>query len=71
MRYSNVVVNLIGRDWETINYKFDDVHCEGARIIARCARQAGVEKLVHFSSLNVAEIPKGLPHFIFVIINPW
>lgn len=33
--YSNVVVNLVGRDWETKNFKFNDVHVEGARNIAR------------------------------------
>lgn len=36
VKYSNVVVNLVGRDWETKNFKFDDVHVEGARNIARC-----------------------------------
>lgn len=35
VRYSNVVVNLVGRNWETRNFSFDDVHVEGARRIAR------------------------------------
>lgn len=35
IKYSNVVVNLVGRDWETKNFKFDDVHVQGARNIAR------------------------------------
>lgn len=35
IKYSNVVVNLVGRDWETNNFKFDDVHVDGARRIAR------------------------------------
>lgn len=35
IKYSNVVVNLVGRDWETKNFKFNDVHVEGARNIAR------------------------------------
>lgn len=35
IKYSNVVVNLVGRDWETKNFKFDDVHVQGARMIAR------------------------------------
>lgn len=35
VKYSNVVVNLVGRDWQTKNFSFNDVHVEGARRIAR------------------------------------
>lgn len=35
MKYSNVVVNLVGSQWETRNFKFDDVHVDGARLIAK------------------------------------
>lgn len=58
MKYSNVVINLIGRDWETKNFDFDAVHVKGARRIARLARESGVEKLIHFSSLNVSPNPQ-------------
>uniref|UniRef100_U5EV20 NADH dehydrogenase [ubiquinone] 1 alpha subcomplex subunit 9, mitochondrial n=1 Tax=Corethrella appendiculata TaxID=1370023 RepID=U5EV20_9DIPT len=58
VKYSNVVVNLVGRDWETKNFKFEDVHVEGARRIARIAREAGVEKFVHVSSLNANPHPE-------------
>lgn len=60
VRYSNVVVNLIGRDFETKNYKFDDVHVKGARAIARAAKKAGVERFIHFSALNASENPTPL-----------
>ncbi|KAK7098176.1 NADH dehydrogenase [ubiquinone] 1 alpha subcomplex subunit 9, mitochondrial-like isoform X2 [Littorina saxatilis] len=58
MKYSNVVINLVGREWETRNYDFDAVHVEGARRIARLARESGVEKLIHFSSLNASPTPQ-------------
>lgn len=35
MKYSNVVVNLVGRFFETNNFKFNDVHVDGARRIAK------------------------------------
>jgi NADH dehydrogenase (ubiquinone) 1 alpha subcomplex subunit 9 len=58
MRHSNVVINLTGRDWETRNFSFDAVHVDGAARIARIARECGVEKLVHVSSLNISEHPE-------------
>lgn len=57
VRYSNVVINLVGRDWETKNFKFEDVHVTGARAIARAAKKAGVKRLIHLSALNAAEKP--------------
>ncbi|XP_055338270.1 NADH dehydrogenase [ubiquinone] 1 alpha subcomplex subunit 9, mitochondrial-like [Paramacrobiotus metropolitanus] len=57
MKYSNVVINLIGRDYETKNFTFEQVHVEGARRIARAAKEAGVERLIHFSALNASENP--------------
>ncbi|KAJ8867340.1 hypothetical protein PR048_031141, partial [Dryococelus australis] len=47
LKYSNVAINLVGRDWETKNFKFDDVHVDGARRLARIAREMGVEKFIH------------------------
>ncbi|XP_053671882.1 NADH dehydrogenase [ubiquinone] 1 alpha subcomplex subunit 9, mitochondrial [Anopheles nili] len=58
VKYSNVVINLVGRDWETKNFTFKDVHVDGARRLARIARQAGVEKFVHTSSLNATPNPQ-------------
>uniref|UniRef100_A0A1Y1KG50 NADH dehydrogenase [ubiquinone] 1 alpha subcomplex subunit 9, mitochondrial n=1 Tax=Photinus pyralis TaxID=7054 RepID=A0A1Y1KG50_PHOPY len=58
VRYSNVVINLVGRDWETRNFSFEDVHVKGARKIAEAAQRAGVKRLIHVSSLNVSEKPK-------------
>lgn len=52
MKYSNVVINLMGRDWETRNFSFHDVNVTGARTIARIARESGVKRLIHFSALN-------------------
>lgn len=57
-RYSNVVINLMGRDWETRRFSFDDVHVKGARLLAKVAKRSGVERFIHLSALNAAERPK-------------
>ncbi|EDV29517.1 expressed hypothetical protein [Trichoplax adhaerens] len=53
VKHSNVVINLIGQDWETRNYTYEDANVEGARAIARACRDHGVERLIHVSALNV------------------
>jgi len=57
MKYSNVVINLVGRDWETKNFTFDAVNNEGACRIARLAREAGVERFIHVSHVNAQLAP--------------
>lgn len=52
LSHSNIVINLVGREWETRNYRFEDVFVNIPREIARAAREAGVEKLIHISHLN-------------------
>ncbi|KAL6428298.1 hypothetical protein ACFW04_008536 [Cataglyphis niger] len=53
IKYSNVVINLIGRDWETRNFTYHEVHVEGARRLARLCKEANVEHFIHVSALNV------------------
>ncbi|ODM88380.1 NADH dehydrogenase [ubiquinone] 1 alpha subcomplex subunit 9, mitochondrial, partial [Orchesella cincta] len=59
MKHSNVVINLVGRDWETRNFNYKQVNVDGARLIARMAKECGVKRLIHFSSLN-CEDPQAL-----------
>ncbi|KAF7379876.1 hypothetical protein HZH68_016824 [Vespula germanica] len=60
VKHSNVVVNLIGKDWPTNNFSYENVHVEGARRIAKIAKKACVERFIHVSSLNVSPNPKPL-----------
>ncbi|KAJ1942806.1 Protein-lysine N-methyltransferase efm5, partial [Kickxella alabastrina] len=52
VRYSDVVINLIGRNYETKNFSFDQVHVEGAQRIAEISREAGVSRLIHVSNIG-------------------
>ncbi|KAJ2471393.1 Protein-lysine N-methyltransferase efm5, partial [Coemansia sp. RSA 2320] len=52
VRYSDVVINLIGRNYETKNFSFESVHIEGAQRIADVSREAGVSRLIHVSNLG-------------------
>lgn len=58
VRYSNWTINLIGREWETKNFTFNDIHCDAARAIAKACKDTGVEKLIHFSSLMASPDPQ-------------
>lgn len=66
LEQSDVVINLIGKHYETkhlvptrradgnlsnINYSFDEVHVDIARRLARLSKEAGVESFVHVSAL--------------------
>jgi len=58
VQHSNIVINLIGRNWETRNFSYQDVNVEGARTIARVCREMGVQRLVHMSHINAREEPE-------------
>jgi len=49
---SEIVVNLIGREWETRNFSFHDVHVEGADAIASISKEAGVKRFIQCSALG-------------------
>ncbi|KAF8443078.1 39kDa subunit of Ndufa9, NADH ubiquinone oxidoreductase [Boletus edulis BED1] len=54
LRHSDIVYNLVGRDYETKNFKYADVHVAGAERIAKVAADSGVERFVHVSHLNAS-----------------
>ena len=51
---SNVVVNMVGREWETRNFSFEDVHVEFPAKLAEICKEVGVERLVHVSALGAS-----------------
>uniref|UniRef100_A0A0N5AU37 NADH dehydrogenase [ubiquinone] 1 alpha subcomplex subunit 9, mitochondrial n=1 Tax=Syphacia muris TaxID=451379 RepID=A0A0N5AU37_9BILA len=57
LKYSNIVVNLIGTRYETCNFSFADTNVEGAGRLARIAREMGVERFIHLSALNASVNP--------------
>lgn len=54
VKHSSVVINLVGQDTDSRHFALDDVHVRGADIIARAARDAGVNTLIHVSALNAS-----------------
>jgi len=60
VKYSDVVINMVGREFETKNFTFDDVHNKGARLLAKCAREAGASQFIHISHLLASENPETL-----------
>ncbi|XP_048728364.2 NADH dehydrogenase [ubiquinone] 1 alpha subcomplex subunit 9, mitochondrial-like [Ostrea edulis] len=63
MMHSNLVINLIGKEFETESYDFHDLYVDGAVQIAKIAKEMGVERLIHFSHLNADPKRTDLIHF--------
>ncbi|KAK1231198.1 Protein-lysine N-methyltransferase efm5 [Marasmius sp. AFHP31] len=54
LRHSDIVFNLVGRDYETKNFDYRQVHADGAHRIAKIATEEGVPRFVHMSHLNAS-----------------
>ncbi|KAK5135053.1 NADH-ubiquinone oxidoreductase 40 kDa subunit [Meristemomyces frigidus] len=50
VRHSDMVFNLVGRDYPTKNFALDDVHVEGTRRIAEATAKYDVDRFIHVSS---------------------
>jgi NADH dehydrogenase (ubiquinone) 1 alpha subcomplex subunit 9 len=52
---SNVVINLLGVDKETMNFSFEDVHIDAAARVARISAENGIlERFLHVSHIASA-----------------
>lgn len=60
MKYSDVVINLIGREFETRNFNFQDVNVKIPAKLARIAKEMGVQRFIHISSINASDKPQSL-----------
>ncbi|XP_002736180.1 NADH dehydrogenase [ubiquinone] 1 alpha subcomplex subunit 9, mitochondrial-like [Saccoglossus kowalevskii] len=52
MQHSNVVINLMGKDYETRNYRFEDIHIDIAGRVASIASELKIPRLIHLSALG-------------------
>ncbi|KAF7563722.1 hypothetical protein G7046_g363 [Stylonectria norvegica] len=52
VRHSDVVYNLIGRDYPTKNFSLEDVHVEGTERIIEAVAKYDVDRYIHVSSHN-------------------
>jgi NADH dehydrogenase (ubiquinone) 1 alpha subcomplex subunit 9 len=55
VRHSDVVYNLVGRDYPTKNFTYEDVHVDGAERIAEAVAKYDVDRFIHVSSFNASE----------------
>ncbi|KAK4187831.1 NADH-ubiquinone oxidoreductase 40 kDa subunit [Podospora australis] len=61
IRHSDVVYNLVGRNYPTKNFSLEDVHIEGAERIAEAVAKYDVDRFIHVSSYNAN--PKSTSEF--------
>jgi NADH dehydrogenase (ubiquinone) 1 alpha subcomplex subunit 9 len=50
VKHSNLVVNLCAQTADTRHFTMESVNIDGARLIAKVAREAGVERFIHVSA---------------------
>jgi len=55
--HSNIVINCVGRGYETGNFSFEDVNITGPARLARICKEMGVQRFVHFSHINARKNP--------------
>mmetsp|Transcript_7135 Transcript_7135/g.21767 ORF Transcript_7135/g.21767 Transcript_7135/m.21767 type:complete len:371 (+) Transcript_7135:178-1290(+) len=55
---SNVIVNLIGKHYSTMNYSIEESTVESARILAETAAELGIEHFIQISHANASEDSK-------------
>ena len=63
MKYSDVVINLTVREYETRNFSFKDINTIAPATLAIIAKEMGVKRFVHISSINASENPQVITIF--------
>lgn len=53
VRHSDIVYNLVGRDYTTKNFNYEDVHVESVARIASAAAKYDCDRFIHVSSHSV------------------
>jgi NADH dehydrogenase (ubiquinone) 1 alpha subcomplex subunit 9 len=53
--HSNVVVNVLGRNYNTRNFTLEEANVESARSIALASKKAGVKRFIHVSCVGASE----------------
>ena len=52
MAHCNVVINLTGKHFETMNWNWQNVHCDLPEAMAMAAAEEGIETFIHMSALG-------------------
>ncbi|KAF7591370.1 hypothetical protein BBP40_001596 [Aspergillus hancockii] len=54
VRHSDIVYNLVGRQYPTKNFSYTDVHVDGTERIVEAAAKYDVDRFIHVSSYNAS-----------------
>jgi len=52
VEHSDVVINMLGRAYETRHFNYQQIHVDAARLVAQTARENNVKRFIHFSAVG-------------------
>lgn len=59
MKHSNLVINMIGREWETRNFSFDDIYVKGIQALWLSGHDVHLSLIIQVPGL-LLELPKSV-----------
>lgn len=54
VKHGNVVINAMGQQHKSFNFTVEEANVDGARAVAKAAKEAGIERFIHISAVGAS-----------------